>query len=94
MDFHQYWPTFNGPSPILAKVFWTFANIGESMVIHWRKFSGFSPIGESTQGLLAKDQWTFANGESPICEIPIGELPATHLIHFSFWKRLIKTFWW
>ncbi|CAF4582088.1 unnamed protein product, partial [Rotaria sp. Silwood2] len=51
--------------------------IGESTGMYWRKISGSSPIGESTEGILAKDQWTFAIGESPIYESPIGEHPAT-----------------
>jgi hypothetical protein len=45
--------------------------------VYWREFTGNSPIGESTGGILVKVHWTFANGESPICEIPIGELPVT-----------------
>ena len=47
--------------------------------MYWRKISGNSPIGENTGVILAKDQWTFANGESPICESPIGEHPATRV---------------
>jgi hypothetical protein len=66
MDSRQYWRKVIGISPI-----------GESIDIHWRKISGNSPIGENTGCILAKDQWTFANGESPVCEILIGELPAT-----------------
>ncbi len=45
--------------------------------VYWREFTGNSPIGKSTGGILVKVHWTFANGESPICEIPIGELPVT-----------------
>ena len=58
--------------------------IGESIVdsrqlakvmrVYWRKYSGLSPIGESHEGILAKVQWTFANGESLIGEILIGEI--------------------
>jgi hypothetical protein len=48
--------------------------------MYWRKFSGFSPIGESAEGILANVWWTFANGESPICEILIGEVPVTHSV--------------
>ncbi len=48
--------------------------------MYWRKFSGFSPIGESAEGLLANVWWMFANGESPICEILIGEVPVTHFL--------------
>ena len=44
---------------------------------HWRKFSRHSSIGESAGGVLAKVQWTLANGETPDCEIPTGEVPAT-----------------
>jgi hypothetical protein len=29
--------------------------------LHWRKYSGHSPIGESHKGILAKLQWTLAN---------------------------------
>ena len=47
---------------------------------HWRKFSRHSSIGESAGGVLAKVQWTLANGETPDCEIPTGEVPATPLI--------------
>ena len=39
---------------------WTFAN-GESPKVHWRKYSGLSPIGESLGCVLAKVQWTLAN---------------------------------
>ncbi len=49
--------------------------------VYWREFIGNSPIGESTGGILVKVHWTFANGESPICEIPIGELPVTRRIY-------------
>ena len=41
----------------------------------WRQSSRLPPI-------VAEDQWTFANDESQVCEIPIGELPATQrLLH-------------
>jgi hypothetical protein len=75
MDSRQYWRKVIGISPI-----------GESIDIHWRKISGNSPIGENTGCILAKDQWTFANGESPVCEIPIGELPATQKILSSIFE--------
>jgi hypothetical protein len=42
-----------------------------------QRFNGRSPNGESVGVVLAKVQWTFANGETPDCEIPIGEVPAT-----------------
>jgi hypothetical protein len=48
--------------------------------VYWREFTGNSPIGKITGGILVKVHWTFANGESPICEIPIGELPVTLFI--------------
>ena len=38
----------------------TFAN-GECPEVHWRKYSGPSPIGESPIGILAKVKWTLAN---------------------------------
>ncbi len=38
-------------------------------------------IGESSVAELARVHWTFANGESMICENPIGEVPATHVTH-------------
>jgi hypothetical protein len=38
----------------------TFAN-GESSKVHWRKYGGLSPIGESHESILAKVQWTLAN---------------------------------
>ena len=50
------------------------ANVWE---ITWRKSSGHSPIGESAGDKMAKVHWTFAIGESPICESLIGEVPAT-----------------
>jgi hypothetical protein len=64
--------------------------------MYWRKFSGFSPIGESAEGILANVWWTFANGESPICEILIGEVPvtqsvATHEISILSYRFLVKT---
>ena len=52
--------------------------------MYWRKISGNSSIGENTGVVLAKDQWTFVNGESPICESPIGKHPST---------RAIETVW-
>ena len=61
----------------LLKVHKTFAT-GESTVdfrqlakfrrMYWRKYSGLSPIGEISEDVLAKVQWTFANGERPIGE--------------------------
>jgi hypothetical protein len=50
----------------------------------WRKYGGLSPIGETPGGVLAKVQWTFANGESPIGESLIGEIPISllDLVHF------------
>jgi hypothetical protein len=39
----------------------TFAN-GQSLKMHWRKYSGLSPMGESPMNVLAKVQWTLANG--------------------------------
>ncbi|CAM4953661.1 unnamed protein product [Rotaria socialis] len=42
---------------------------------YWRKYSGLSPIGEAPPNVLVKVQWTFANGESPIGESLIGEIP-------------------
>ena len=51
--------------------------LAKVQVVYWRKFTGSSPIGESTGGVLAKVYWSFANGESPFCESPIGEVPVT-----------------
>jgi hypothetical protein len=55
--------------------------------MYWRKFSGFSPIGESAEGILANVWWTFANGESPICEILIGEVPVTPLTNDVLFRK-------
>jgi len=49
--------------------------------MYWRKYSGLSPIGEIPRGVLARVQWIFANGESPIGESLIGEIPEPH--HFN-----------
>ena len=75
--------------------------IGESSVeirqlakvqgIYWRKFTGNSPIGESTGGILAKVHWTFANGESPVCENPIGELPVTQKFFYFLGVGVFKS---
>ena len=46
--------------------------------MYWRKYSGFSPIGEIPLGVLARVQWIFANGESPIGESLIGEILEPH----------------
>jgi hypothetical protein len=43
--------------------------------VHWQKYSGHSPIGEIPRGILAKVQWTFANGEGPFGESLFGEIP-------------------
>ncbi|CAF4290143.1 unnamed protein product, partial [Rotaria socialis] len=48
---------------------------------YWRKYSGLSPIGEVPPNVLVKVQWTFANGESPIGESLIGEIPEPPLNH-------------
>ena len=50
-------------------------SIGESVAMYWQKFSGFLPIGQSAEDILVNVRWTLANGESPICQIPIGEVP-------------------
>ena len=45
---------------------------------YWRKYSGLSPIVEAPPNVLVKVQWTFANGENPIGESLIGEIPEPH----------------
>ena len=50
---------------------WTYVN--------WRKYNRHLPISECVKDSLAKLQLTFANGESPICENLIGEVPVTQL---------------
>jgi hypothetical protein len=40
-----------------------------------RKSTVPSPIGEVPEDVLAKVWWTFANGETPIGENFIGEIP-------------------
>ena len=63
IEFRQYWHKFNGLS-----------SSGDSTGMYWRKISGNSPFTENTGAILVKDQWTLANGESPI-----GEHPATRI---------------
>ena len=65
--------------------------LAEVQRAHWRKFSRHSSIGESAGGVLAKVQWTLANGETPDCEIPTGEDPATRLIDWKFALILLKS---
>jgi hypothetical protein len=53
---------------------------GESLIDHrqyWRKFSGSSAIDETTKSILARVEWKFASGKSPVRKIPNGELPAS-----------------
>jgi hypothetical protein len=39
----------------------------------------FISVGEDTEVILAKIQWTFAIGECPVGESHIGEIGITHL---------------
>ncbi len=68
-------------------MWWSFANIGEHpydfrqlanvQQVYWRISTWLSPIGECPGAILANVHMTFANGESPV-----GELPATRpLLH-------------
>ncbi len=69
-------------------MWWSFANIGEHpydfrqlanvQQVYWRISTWLSPIGECPGAILANVHMTFANGESPVGESHIGELPATH----------------
>jgi len=52
-----------------------FRQLAKLQRLYWRKYGGLSPIGEVPGGVLAKVQWTFAIGESPIGESLIGEIP-------------------
>ena len=67
---------------------------GITIPLEVEKFNGRSTIGESAGGVLAKVQWTFANGESSVCEIPIGEVPATRFqsLPTSFFIEIYMTF--